>query len=52
MFKRMLKKFQDQQMRRVAFWQLHNLSDHSLKDIGVSRSDIRSISNGSWDIRR
>lgn len=52
MFKKMLKKLQDHQMRRVAFWQLHNLSDTALKDIGVSRSDIRSISNGSWDTRR
>jgi len=52
MFKRILKKLQDHQMRRVAFWQLHNLSDTALKDIGVSRSDIRSISNGSWDTRR
>ena len=35
MFKNMIKRFQDAQMRRVAYWQLQNLSDNDLKDIGI-----------------
>ena len=28
--------------KRVAYWQLHNMSDKSLKDIGISRGEIYS----------
>lgn len=40
---RIVKKIQDTQERRVAMWQLHNLSDAELRDIGIGRSQI-------WDI--
>lgn len=43
MFKNMIKRFQDAQMRRVAYWQLQNLSDNDLKDIGITRCDIRRV---------
>jgi uncharacterized protein YjiS (DUF1127 family) len=29
------------QERRVSYWQLQNMTDKALKDIGVSRCDIR-----------
>jgi uncharacterized protein YjiS (DUF1127 family) len=41
--KKIVKSIQEAQMRRVAMWQLHNLSDAELKDIGIGRSQI-------WDI--
>lgn len=41
--KKIVKAIQEAQMRRVAMWQLHNLSDAELKDIGIGRSQI-------WDI--
>ena len=43
MFKRLMKKIQEHQMRRVAYWQLNNLSDKALRDIGVYRNDIYRI---------
>lgn len=43
MFKRMIVKLQEAQMRRVSYWQLQNLKDYELKDIGITRSDIRRI---------
>jgi len=44
MFRIILRKIQEAQMRRVAFWQLQNLSDSALKDIGITRGEIRRIS--------
>ena len=41
MFKNLIKKIQDNQARRVEYWQLNNLSDQMLKDIGISRSEIK-----------
>jgi uncharacterized protein YjiS (DUF1127 family) len=41
MFKNLLKTLQKHQQRRVEYWQLNNLSDQMLKDIGVSRSEIK-----------
>lgn len=38
-----VRKIQESQQRRVAFWQLNNMSDRQLRDIGVSRSDIYRI---------
>lgn len=35
-----VKKMQDMQQRRVNYWQLKNLSDKQLKDIGISRGEI------------
>jgi uncharacterized protein YjiS (DUF1127 family) len=44
MFNRIIKSIQQAQMKRVAYWQLQNLSDKDLKDIGINRNDIRRIS--------
>ena len=41
MFKRIIKSLQEAQERRVAYWQLQHMSDKALKDIGVTRSEIR-----------
>lgn len=43
MFKKLLSKLQENQMRRVAYWQLQNLNDRELNDIGLSRGDINRI---------
>jgi uncharacterized protein YjiS (DUF1127 family) len=42
MFKRILKAIQEGQQRRVHYWQLHNMSDRELRDIGISRAEIQS----------
>ena len=41
MFKRLFKKLQHNQMRRAEYWQLHNMSDKMLKDIGMTRGEIQ-----------
>ena len=41
MFKRLLNRLQYNQMRRVEYWQLNNMSDAMLKDIGISRGEIK-----------
>ena len=41
MFKKFIKALQDSQMRRVQYWQLVNMSDSALKDIGVTRGEIK-----------
>ena len=38
-----IKRLQVNQMRRASYWQLHNMSDTALKDIGISRSDIYQV---------
>lgn len=43
MWKRILNAFEKAQMKRVAYWQLQNLTDRELKDIGISRGDIRRL---------
>jgi len=43
MFKNILRKIEKAQARRVAYWQLQNLSDKDLYDIGIHRSQIRSV---------
>lgn len=35
------------QMRRVAYWQLQNLTDKDLKDIGITRGEIREAARGT-----
>lgn len=35
-----LKKIQELQQRRVDYWQLKNLTDKELRDIGISRGEI------------
>ena len=41
MFKQFIKRLQHNQMRRVEYWQLHNMSDAMLKDIGITRGEIK-----------
>lgn len=40
MFKRFVKAIQKSQERKVALWQLQNMTDRELRDIGVSRAEI------------
>ena len=42
-FNRVLKSIQRTQERRAAYWQLNNLSDRALKDMGMDRSEIRRV---------
>ena len=42
MLKRLLKKLQDSQQRRADYWLLHNMTDKALRDIGISRGEIKS----------
>ena len=41
MFKKFIKTIQQAQERRVAYWQLQHMSDKALKDIGVTRGEIK-----------
>ena len=41
MFKKFIKLIQEYQMRRVDYWQLINMSDFALRDIGVTRGEIK-----------
>jgi uncharacterized protein YjiS (DUF1127 family) len=45
-FSRILTAMQEAQMRRVAHWQLHNMTDRELRDIGISRGQIREVLQG------
>ncbi len=40
MFKNLLKTLQKHQQRRAEYWQLNNLTDEMLKDIGMTRGEI------------
>ena len=40
MFKNFIKKLQVHQQRRAEYWQLNNLTDEMLKDIGMTRGEI------------
>ena len=42
----LIRKIQINQMRRAAYWQLHNMRDKDLKDIGLNRSDIHQVAYG------
>lgn len=44
-----VKKIQHYQLKRVAYWQLNNMSDNMLRDIGITRGDIRRVANGEWN---
>ena len=39
-------------MERRTYKELQNLSDHELRDLGIGRSDIRSISMGTFYDKR
>ena len=38
--------------QRETFKSLHKLTDRELNDIGISRGDIRSIANDTWEDTR
>lgn len=40
MLKRLVHAWLERQEKRVAYWQLQNMSERDLRDIGLSRSDI------------
>ncbi len=40
MLRKLINKITEIQRRRTAYWQLQNLTDQQLHDIGVSRSEI------------
>jgi len=46
----MLKKMWDSivrlQEKRAAYWMLYSMSDSQLKDVGITRGDIRRVLNG------
>ena len=43
MFKKLIKAIQDSQMRRVQYWQLVNMSDAGLRDVGITRGVIKKV---------
>lgn len=43
LLKALLKALNDWQDRRVAYWQLTNMSDKQLRDIGISRGEIKAV---------
>jgi len=46
MFTKLYKAMQKAQERKVAYWQLQNLSDRELQDIGISRGQIYEVLKG------
>ena len=42
MLKRLLKNLQDSQQRRADYWLLHNMSNKYLRDIGITRGEIKN----------
>ena len=42
MLKRLLKRLQESQQRRADYWLLHNMTNKDLRDIGISRGEIKS----------
>ena len=52
-FENLGRKLAERRTRRETFKSLHRLTDRELADIGISRGDIRSISEDKWiDNRR
>jgi uncharacterized protein YjiS (DUF1127 family) len=45
-FKRILKKIEENQQKRAAFFMLQKYTDRELHDIGIGRSQIREIIYG------
>lgn len=46
---RVVTTYYDWKRRKETFNQLHSLTDYELADIGISRGDIRSIANETWE---
>ena len=51
-FERLGQKLSERKTRRETFNTLHKLTDRELSDIGISRGDIRSIANDTWEDNR
>jgi len=51
-FERLGQKLAQRKARRDTFRTLQRLTDYELADIGISRGDIRSISNDTWEDNR
>jgi uncharacterized protein YjiS (DUF1127 family) len=41
-----VRRIQESQTRRVSYWQLKNLTDKDLRDIGLNRADIYKVAYG------
>ena len=46
MFTKLYTAIKRSQERRTAYWQLNNLTDKELHDIGISRGQIYEVLNG------
>lgn len=46
MFKRFLRNLQTNQQRRADYWILNNMTDKELKDIGITRGEIKTKIQG------
>lgn len=47
MLKKFFNRIIENQTKRAAYWQLRNLSDSQLKDMGLARGDIYTAIYGS-----
>ena len=48
-FKNLNKKLQARRLERQTYLELSKLSNRELQDLGIGRSDIRSIAKGTFD---
>ena len=51
-FERIAQSLAKRKEARQTFKTLHKLTDRELNDIGISRGDIRSIANDTWEDNR
>jgi len=51
-FENLGQKLAQRRARRDTFRSLQRLTDYELADIGISRGDIRSIANDTWEDNR
>lgn len=51
-FKNLNQKLQARRLEKQTYTELSRLSDRELQDMGIYRSDIRSISRGTFDDSR
>ena len=47
-FKNLNQKLHQRRQARITYNELSRLTDYELKDLGIGRSDIRSIANGNF----
>ena len=51
-FKNLNQNLKARRLEKQTYMQLQNLSDRELNDLGIGRSDIRSIAKGTFDDER